>query len=109
VLACEASPTGQFFSGKRSIAAPKHRRKGNGETLAVRGARENNLKALNVTFPLGKLVAITGASGSGKSTLINEVLYKALWKRLVDTSTLPGEHDGIDGIEHVHKVVSIDQ
>jgi excinuclease ABC subunit A len=109
VLACEASPTGQFLSGKRSIAAPKHRRKGNGKTLAVRGARENNLKALNVTFPLGKLVAITGASGSGKSTLVNEVLYKALWKRLVDTRTLPGEHDGIDGIEHVHKVVSIDQ
>jgi excinuclease ABC subunit A len=109
VLACEASPTGQFFSGKRSIATPKQRRKGNGKTLTVRGARENNLKALNVTFPLGKLVAITGASGSGKSTLVNEVLYKALWKRLVDTRTLAGEHDGIDGIEHVHKVVSIDQ
>jgi excinuclease ABC subunit A len=62
-----------------------------------------------VTFPLGKLVAITGASGSGKSTLVNEILYKALWKRLVDTRTLPGEHDGIDGIEHVHKVVNIDQ
>ncbi len=75
----------------------------------VRGARENNLKAVDVTFPLGKLVAITGASGSGKSTLVNEVLYKALWKRLVDTRTLPGEHDGVDGIEHVHKVVNIDQ
>jgi len=109
VLACEASPTGQFLSGKRSIATPKQRRKGNGKTLAVRGARENNLKAINVTFPLGKLVAITGASGSGKSTLVNEVLYKALWKRLVDTRTLPGEHDGVDGVEHVHKVVSIDQ
>ena len=64
---------------------------------------------MDVTFPLGKLVAITGASGSGKSTLVNEVLYKALWKRLVDTRTLPGEHDGVDGIEHVHKVVNIDQ
>ena len=109
VLACQTSPTGQFLSGKRFIATPSQRRKGNGETLVVRGARENNLKSVNVTFPLGKLVAITGASGSGKSTLINEVLYKALWKRLVDTRTLPGEHDGVDGAEHVHKVVNIDQ
>ncbi len=109
VLACKASPTGQFLSGKRSIDTPKQRRKGNGKTLKVRGARENNLKGVDVTFPLGTLVAITGASGSGKSTLINEILYKALWKRLVDTRTLPGEHDGVDGIEHVHKVVNIDQ
>jgi excinuclease ABC subunit A len=109
VLRCKASPTGQYLSGKRSIVTPKNRRAGNGKKLVVRGARENNLKALNVTFPLGKLVAITGASGSGKSTLVNEILYKALWKRLVDTRTLPGEHDGIDGIEHVHKVVNIDQ
>ncbi len=109
VLACKASPTGQFFSGKRSIATPKQRRKGNGKSLIVRGARENNLKSVNVTIPLGKLVAITGASGSGKSTLVNEVLYKALWKRLVDTRTLPGEHEGIDGLEQVHKVVNIDQ
>jgi excinuclease ABC subunit A len=109
VLACEASPTGQFLSGKRSIATPRKRRKGNGKRLTVRGARENNLKGIDVTFPLGMLVAITGASGSGKSTLVNEVLYKALWKRLVDTRTLPGEHDGVDGIEHVHKVVNIDQ
>jgi excinuclease ABC subunit A len=109
VLACAASPTGQFLSGKRSIAIPKQRRKGNGKSLIVRGARENNLNAVDVVFPLGKLVAITGASGSGKSTLVNEVLYKALWKRLVDTRTLPGDHDGVDGIEHVHKVVNIDQ
>jgi excinuclease ABC subunit A len=109
VLACKASPTGQFLSGKRSIATPRQRRKGNGKTLTVRGARENNLKSVDVTFPLGKLVAITGASGSGKSTLVSEILHKALWKKLVDTRTLPGEHDGVDGIEHVHKVVSIDQ
>ena len=75
----------------------------------MRGARENNLKNVDVTVPLGKLVAITGASGSGKSTLVNEILYKALWKKLEDTRTLPGEHDGVDGLEHVHKVVSIDQ
>ena len=109
LLVCKSSPTGQFLSGKRRIETPKRRRKGNGKTLRVRGARENNLKRVDVTFPLGALVAITGASGSGKSTLINEILYKALWKRLVDTRTLPGEHDGVDGIEHVHKVVNIDQ
>jgi excinuclease ABC subunit A len=109
LLACKASPTGQYLSGKRSIATPKQRRKGNGKVLMVRGARENNLKAVDVTFPLGKLIAITGASGSGKSTLVNEILYKALWKRLVDTRTLPGKHDGVEGIENVHKVVNIDQ
>ncbi|MDQ3697212.1 MAG: excinuclease ABC subunit UvrA [Gemmatimonadota bacterium] len=109
VLACRTSPTGQFLSGRRSIAMPARRRPGNGKTLIVRGARENNLKSVDVTFPLGTLVAITGASGSGKSTLINEILYKALWKRLVDTRTLPGEHDGVDGMEYVNKVVNIDQ
>ena len=109
VLACKASPTGQYLSGKRSIETPMRRRKGNGKALTVRGARENNLKGVDVTFPLGTMVAITGASGSGKSSLSNEILYKALWKRLVDTRTLPGEHDGVDGIDHVHKVVNIDQ
>jgi len=109
LLACEASPTGQFLSGRRAIATPEQRRRGNGQSLVIRGARENNLKSIDVTIPLGLLVAITGASGSGKSTLVNEILYKALWKRLEDTRTLPGEHDGIEGIEHVHKVVNIDQ
>ncbi|HJY35731.1 MAG TPA: excinuclease ABC subunit UvrA, partial [Vicinamibacterales bacterium] len=109
VLASKASPTGQFFSGRRSIAVPPKRRKGNGKAVTVRGAHENNLKSIDVSFPLGTMVAITGASGSGKSTLVNEILYKALWKQLVDTRTLPGEHDAIEGIEHVHKVVSIDQ
>jgi len=109
VLECKSSPTGQYLSGRRSIATPEQRRTGNGKTLRVRGARENNLKSVDVSFPLGRLIAITGASGSGKSTLVNEILYKALWKRLVDTRTLPGDHDGVDGLEHVHKVVSIDQ
>ncbi len=67
------------------------------------------MKGIDVRIPLGKLVAVTGASGSGKSTLISEILYKALWKRLVDTRTLPGDHDSIEGAEQVHKVVSIDQ
>jgi excinuclease ABC subunit A len=109
VVKCRTSPTGQFMSGARAIALPASRRTGSGKTLTVRGAREHNLQSIDVTFPLGRLIAITGASGSGKSTLVNEILYKALWKRLVDTRTLPGAHDGIDGLEHVHKVVSIDQ
>jgi excinuclease ABC subunit A len=109
LLASKASPTGQFLSGKRSIPSPKQRRKGNGKTLVVRGARENNLKSIDVTFPLGTLIAITGASGSGKSTLVNDILYKVLWKSLIDTRTLPGAHDSVDGLEHVRKVVSIDQ
>ena len=109
VLKSKSSPTGQFFSGKRTIPAPSRRRHGNGKALLIRGARENNLKSIDVKIPLGMLVAITGASGSGKSTLISEILYKVLWKQLVDTRTLPGEHDRVDGLEHVHKVVNIDQ
>ena len=109
LLKCKASPTGQFFSGKRSIPTPARRREGNGRELRVRGGRENNLKNLDVTIPLGVLVAITGASGSGKSTLVNDILFKALWKRLVDTRMLPGAHDAVDGLEHVRKVVNIDQ
>jgi excinuclease ABC subunit A len=103
------SPTGQFLSGKRSIAIPERRRNGDGKAIVVRGARENNLKSIDVTFPLGMLVAVTGASGSGKSTLVNEILYKALWKRLEDTRALPGEHDCVEGLEHAHKIVNIDQ
>jgi excinuclease ABC subunit A len=109
VLKSKASPTGQFLSGRRSIATPTSRRNGAGKSLTIRGARENNLKRIDVTIPLGRMVAITGASGSGKSTLINEILYKALWKKLVDTRTLPGDHDAVDGMDHVHKVVNIDQ
>jgi excinuclease ABC subunit A len=109
ITSCNASPTGSFFSGKRSIAVPVRRRKISTKKLVIRGARENNLKGIDVTIPLGVLVAITGASGSGKSTLVNEILYKALWKRLEDTRTLPGAHHGIEGLEHVHKVVNIDQ
>jgi excinuclease ABC subunit A len=109
VLKSRVSPTGQFLSGRRSIATPTQRRKRSGKAIVVRGARENNLKSIDVTFPLGQLIAITGASGSGKSTLVNDILFKALWKRLVDTRTLPGEHDSVEGLEHVRKVVSIDQ
>ncbi len=109
VLACKDSPTGQYLSGKRAITTPKQRRQSNGKQLVIRGASENNLKNIDVTIPLGQMVAITGASGSGKSTLINEILFKALWKRLEDTRTLPGAHDSVEGLEHAHKVVNIDQ
>jgi len=109
LLGCKDSPTGQFLSGKRSISTPAKRRNGTGKLLTVRGACENNLKSIDVKFPLAQFVAITGASGSGKSTLINEILYKALWKRLVDTRTLPGAHQAVEGAEHVHRVVNIDQ
>src|SRR5204863_3623451 len=108
ILGCKASPTGQYLSGRRGIETPMRRRQGSGKLLTVRGARENNLQNVDVSFPLGTMIAITGASGSGKSTLVNDILYQALWKRLVDTRTLPGEHDAVDGVEHVHKVVSID-
>ena len=109
LVRCKESPTGQYLSGRRKIATPKLRRKGSGKKLVVRGARENNLKKVTVEFPLGTMTAITGASGSGKSTLVNEILYKALWKKLEDTRTLPGAHDRVDGMEQVHKVVNIDQ
>ena len=109
LLKCKASPTGQFLSGKRSIETPRTRRTSTGKRLTIRGARENNLKSIDVAIPLGGLVAITGASGSGKSTLINEVLFKALWKKLVDSRTLPGGHDAVEGMDDVHKVVNIDQ
>jgi excinuclease ABC subunit A len=109
LLKNKRSPTGQFLSGAREIETPVRRRPGIGKSVVVRKARENNLKDVDVEFPLGKLIAVTGASGSGKSSLVNEILYKALWKKLVDTRTLPGEHDSVDGLEHVHKVVNIDQ
>ena len=110
VLACKASPTGQFLSGKRSIAMPGAAAPGQRQGARRCAARARTTSSRSTSrFPLGMLVAITGASGSGKSTLVNEILYKALWKRLVDTRTLPGEHDAVDGVEHVHKVVNIDQ
>jgi excinuclease ABC subunit A len=97
------------LSGKRSIEIPQERRPGNGNQLTIPGARENNLKNIDVEIPLGRFIAITGASGSGKSTLINQILYKRLWKELIDTRTLTGDHDGVDGVEHVTRVINIDQ
>ncbi len=110
IIACEKSITGQYLSGKKFIPVPKFRRKGNGKFLTVKGAKENNLKNLDVKFPLGEFVCITGVSGSGKSSLINEILYKTLATELNGAQKLrAGKCDGIEGIEHLDKVIDIDQ
>ena len=105
----EASLTGAYLSGRREISTPLARRKGNGRRLRVKNARENNLRSVDVDFPLGKLVCVTGVSGSGKSTLVYEVLYKWLAQRLYRAKDRPGASDGVDGLDHVDKVVNIDQ
>lgn len=109
ICACEASITGQYLSGKKFIPVPEIRRTGNGHSLVIRGARENNLKNVDVTLPLGALTCVTGVSGSGKSSLINEVLYKALAAELNHAKTRPGKYDRIEGLEFVDKVINIDQ
>jgi len=109
ILVHPKSLTGAYLSGRMSVPVPKKRRKGNGKHLTVVGARANNLKNLTVEIPLGKLVCITGVSGSGKSTLMVDVLYQALAHTLNGAHTYPGEHDRIDGLEHVDKIINIDQ
>jgi excinuclease ABC subunit A len=104
-----ASLTGQYLSGVREISAPDVRRPGSGNSLIVHGAREHNLKNIDVEFPLGAFIAITGVSGSGKSTLINDILYKSLAKEIYRAHDNPGDHDRISGLEFIDKVIEIDQ
>lgn len=103
------SITGQYLSGKKAIYIPKERRKLNGKSLVIRGARENNLKDIDVEIPLGVFVCVTGVSGSGKSTLVNEILYKTLARDLNRATIKPGKHDKIEGLENLKKVIEIDQ
>ena len=109
VAKCEKSITGDYLSGRRTIAVPENRRVGNGEYLHIIGAKENNLKNINVDIPLGTFTAVTGVSGSGKSSLINSILYRTLAKELNRAITYPGKVDKITGLEHLDKVIDIDQ
>lgn len=104
-----ASITGLYLLGKKSIPTPKKRRPGSGKSVIVHGARENNLKSVDVEIPLGKLVVVSGVSGSGKSSLINDILAKELSARLMRANAVPGRHEDITGIEHLDKAIIIDQ
>ena len=109
IKACERSITGQYLSGKKQVMVPEKRRKGNGKTVKIVGARQNNLKNIDVKIPLGKLVCVTGVSGSGKSSLINEILYKHLASELNGAKCRAGEHDQTTGLQYLDKVIDINQ
>ena len=109
IIKCPRSVTGQYLSGVKKIPVPTTRRAGNGNFLRIRGARENNLKNVDVSIPLGTFVCVTGVSGSGKSSLVNEILNKTLLATLNHARTRPGLCDGIDGMEYLDKVIDIDQ
>ena len=109
IMNCEKSVTGQYLSGKKYIPVPEKRREGNGKSLVVYGAKENNLRNIDVEFPLGKFICVTGVSGSGKSSLVNEILKKYLVTELNGAKKIAGTHDKITGAEYLDKVIDIDQ
>ncbi|MEI6155846.1 MAG: excinuclease ABC subunit UvrA [bacterium] len=109
LLAAKDSITGAYLRGDRAVAVPKTRRKGSGKAITVKGAREHNLRELDVAFPLGEFVAVTGVSGSGKSTLVTDILQKALARRLHGAKERPGAHDRITGLDEIDKAIEIDQ
>ncbi len=109
IIACEGSITGKYLSGERSIPLPESRRDGSGKSLKIVGAKQNNLKNIDVNIPLGKFVCVTGVSGSGKSSLINEILYKHLARELNRAKCTPGKFDRIEGVGVLDKVINIDQ
>jgi excinuclease ABC subunit A len=109
IAATEGSITGDFLSGRRSIPIPAKRRPGNGKMIRLHGAKENNLQDVTVNFPLGTFICVTGVSGSGKSSLITDTLYRRLSQELHGAKVKPGRHDGMEGIQHLDKVVEIDQ
>ena len=109
IMNTPGSITGDYLAGRKKVPVPETRRPGNGRKLIVRGAAENNLRHIDVEFPLGTFIAVTGVSGSGKSSLVNEILYKRLGAELNRTKARPGRHDGIEGVEYLDKVIAIDQ
>jgi len=109
VMKSKRSITAKYLTGEMKIEVPETRRAGDGTKITVKGARENNLKDITVDFPLRKLVAVTGVSGSGKSTLVNEILYKAVHRKVNHARILPGRHESVTGIENIDKIIDIDQ
>lgn len=109
IKACPESITGQYLSGRRRIEVPTVRRQGSGKFITVKGAEENNLKKIDVKFPLGKFVCVTGVSGSGKSSLVNEILYKAVVAEIYGSRSKPGRHRRISGLKNIDKIINIDQ